>query len=84
MHASTVALNVLDPNSLLQSFGLAAVLIIMFEVRGTTEEDSSFASTSLRLRALEFPDMSSSGMASRGSWVTPVRRNQSATFRTKA
>ena len=34
MHASTVALNVLDPKSLLQSFGLAAVLIIMFVETG--------------------------------------------------
>jgi len=34
VHASTVALNVLDPKSLLQSFGLAAVLIIMFVETG--------------------------------------------------
>jgi membrane-associated protein len=34
VHASTAALNVLDPRSLLQSFGLAAVLIIMFVETG--------------------------------------------------
>jgi membrane-associated protein len=34
VHATTVALNVLDPKSLLQSFGLAAVLVIMFVETG--------------------------------------------------